>query len=496
MTGQYSRLGALMDPLIDRLVVIVGVAVVWNFELLPRWALAVLVAREADAGVRAGALRLGLDLHINWLGRISVWFTMGAVGAALLGWESAKEPFSVHRSCGFAGRECAIHPRRRPAAEPLRKSRSVKAVVMAGGEGTRLRPLTSNQPKPMVPVAGKPCMEHILELVRRHGAGRARGCAPCRASRDGHHRLGLVGGERAQPGALAACHHDGLHDVKSRSRVGSAALGGSTASRAAARGRRRARTARWRPATRRARRRAAPRRARPSRTGRSRTAPMVGQTAIRPTQLIWRSRPEPQAAAAPATTISSSRATSAASAQRGSSSKFQVTITPASTTSRSISGSISAPSRLYWPVSAGEQAVEVVAPGRDAKQAVASGTRPSSEDKATTTNAASSAQAHVADEVRQRERAQRLRPRGSPAARGRRGRRPEGARLAACAAIRAARRAGLRRAPAAPSIGTVRFSMPRRTCTSSSPDSRRALAGHHPQRAAEQLGLHELLARA
>jgi mannose-1-phosphate guanylyltransferase / phosphomannomutase len=40
---------------------------------------------------------------------------------------------------------------------------------MAGGEGTRLRPLTSNQPKPMVPVAGKPCMEHIVELVRGHG---------------------------------------------------------------------------------------------------------------------------------------------------------------------------------------------------------------------------------------------------------------------------------------------------------------------------------------
>jgi mannose-1-phosphate guanylyltransferase / phosphomannomutase len=45
----------------------------------------------------------------------------------------------------------------------------MKAVVMAGGEGTRLRPLTSNQPKPMVPVAGKPCMEHIVELLRRHG---------------------------------------------------------------------------------------------------------------------------------------------------------------------------------------------------------------------------------------------------------------------------------------------------------------------------------------
>jgi len=45
----------------------------------------------------------------------------------------------------------------------------VKAVVMAGGEGTRLRPLTSNQPKPMVPIVGKPCMEHILELLRTHG---------------------------------------------------------------------------------------------------------------------------------------------------------------------------------------------------------------------------------------------------------------------------------------------------------------------------------------
>jgi mannose-1-phosphate guanylyltransferase / phosphomannomutase len=45
----------------------------------------------------------------------------------------------------------------------------MKAVVMAGGEGTRLRPLTSNQAKPMVPIVGKPCMEHILELLSMHG---------------------------------------------------------------------------------------------------------------------------------------------------------------------------------------------------------------------------------------------------------------------------------------------------------------------------------------
>jgi mannose-1-phosphate guanylyltransferase / phosphomannomutase len=45
----------------------------------------------------------------------------------------------------------------------------MKAVIMAGGEGTRLRPLTSNQPKPMIPVANKPMMEHIVKLLREHG---------------------------------------------------------------------------------------------------------------------------------------------------------------------------------------------------------------------------------------------------------------------------------------------------------------------------------------
>ncbi|TMF69323.1 MAG: nucleotidyl transferase [Chloroflexi bacterium] len=44
----------------------------------------------------------------------------------------------------------------------------MKAVVMAGGEGSRLRPLTSNMPKPLVPVAGRPIMEHILLHLRRH----------------------------------------------------------------------------------------------------------------------------------------------------------------------------------------------------------------------------------------------------------------------------------------------------------------------------------------
>lgn len=45
----------------------------------------------------------------------------------------------------------------------------MKAVVMAGGEGTRLRPMTANQPKPLLPVVNKPIMEHVLRLLKRHG---------------------------------------------------------------------------------------------------------------------------------------------------------------------------------------------------------------------------------------------------------------------------------------------------------------------------------------
>jgi mannose-1-phosphate guanylyltransferase/phosphomannomutase len=45
----------------------------------------------------------------------------------------------------------------------------MKAVVMAGGEGSRLRPLTIGRPKPMVPMVSKPVMGHILDLLKRYG---------------------------------------------------------------------------------------------------------------------------------------------------------------------------------------------------------------------------------------------------------------------------------------------------------------------------------------
>src|SRR5487761_1495431 len=45
----------------------------------------------------------------------------------------------------------------------------MKAVVMAGGGGTRPRPPPADPPKTLVPIVGKPCMEHIVELLKHHG---------------------------------------------------------------------------------------------------------------------------------------------------------------------------------------------------------------------------------------------------------------------------------------------------------------------------------------
>jgi CDP-diacylglycerol--glycerol-3-phosphate 3-phosphatidyltransferase len=84
-TGQYSRMGAILDPVVDRLAVLSGVAVCWHFELVPRWALVVLVVRELVTLVLAQlALRRGLDLEINWLGRIGVWLVMTGIFIALV----------------------------------------------------------------------------------------------------------------------------------------------------------------------------------------------------------------------------------------------------------------------------------------------------------------------------------------------------------------------------------------------------------------------------
>jgi cardiolipin synthase len=86
VTGQFSRLGVLLDPVVDRLLVISGVIVTWRFELLPRWALAILVAREVFMLVLSQvALRRGVaDIKVNMLGRWAVWPTMFSMFLAMV----------------------------------------------------------------------------------------------------------------------------------------------------------------------------------------------------------------------------------------------------------------------------------------------------------------------------------------------------------------------------------------------------------------------------
>jgi phosphatidylglycerophosphate synthase len=86
ITGQYSRLGALLDPLTDRLLAIAGVVVCWRYDLLPRWALAVLLVREAAMLLLARAgMRRGVDVRINWPGRLSIAPLMGGIFFAMAG---------------------------------------------------------------------------------------------------------------------------------------------------------------------------------------------------------------------------------------------------------------------------------------------------------------------------------------------------------------------------------------------------------------------------
>ncbi len=117
VTGQYSRFGTLLDPITDRLLILAGVVVCWGYDLLPQWALAVLIAREiAMLGLARYGLKQGVDVSINWPGRLAVWpvmaalfagmvelFTLGEIllylGVALSLWS-----FALYAQLGFASR--------------------------------------------------------------------------------------------------------------------------------------------------------------------------------------------------------------------------------------------------------------------------------------------------------------------------------------------------------------------------------------------------------
>ena len=119
-----------MDPVTDRLLVICGVVVTWHFQLLPRWALAVLAVRELlMLAVGRYALSRGVELRINWPGRLAVAPVMGAFFFAMTGLRTFAEVL-LYVGLGLALSASALYVRSalrqlRSGADALPDSRSI-----------------------------------------------------------------------------------------------------------------------------------------------------------------------------------------------------------------------------------------------------------------------------------------------------------------------------------------------------------------------------------
>ena len=197
---QGSELGKILDPTADR-VMLVAAAVALLVADLPVavdiviWLVLfreVIVAAATIALAIAGARRI----DVVWAGKAGTLAVMFALPLFL--WADAIDPGLLARVRVVRGLVLRdIRPRarvlRRRQVRPGRARRAarrtgdtgarevaragklecggarMKAVILAGGEGTRLRPLTSNQPKPMMPIANVPMMEHIVRLLAKHG---------------------------------------------------------------------------------------------------------------------------------------------------------------------------------------------------------------------------------------------------------------------------------------------------------------------------------------
>ena len=181
--GQVSTFGKVLDPTADRLLVGTAVISIMIYGAVPLWFGIATIAREVvvSAMVVLLAAMGAARIDVLWVGKAGTFGLMFAYPAFLLGDGTAtwQEPIRaiawvtglVGLALGLVGggelhRAGAPSPARGPGRSWERR---MKAVIMAGGEGTRLRPQTSNLPKPMLPLVGRPMMEHIVSLLRRHG---------------------------------------------------------------------------------------------------------------------------------------------------------------------------------------------------------------------------------------------------------------------------------------------------------------------------------------
>ena len=184
---QVSTVGKVLDPVADRVLVVTAVVAITVHGAVPVWFGVATLAREVvvSAAVLLLASLGAARIDVLWVGKAGTFALMFAYPAFLLsdGTAAWQDPFHAFAwVSGIIGlvlawmaagsyvpvaREALLTPW--DGSAPGRRVAVVKAVIMAGGEGTRLRPLTSNQPKPMLPMANIPMMEHVVNLLRRHG---------------------------------------------------------------------------------------------------------------------------------------------------------------------------------------------------------------------------------------------------------------------------------------------------------------------------------------
>jgi cardiolipin synthase len=130
-TGQYSRLGALLDPIVDRMTILAGAAVCWDYELLPRWAIVLLAARELTTlFLSYYGIHHGVDLEITWIGRISVLLIMGGIfWSMVFDWLIIQVGFCVGVGLAITATVLYVRAARQRAADLARKDGELHSGV-------------------------------------------------------------------------------------------------------------------------------------------------------------------------------------------------------------------------------------------------------------------------------------------------------------------------------------------------------------------------------
>ncbi|MBI4898816.1 MAG: CDP-alcohol phosphatidyltransferase family protein [Actinobacteria bacterium] len=84
LTGQFSRLGTLLDPFVDRMLIIAVAVVIFHFELQPRYLMVLILVREVMMmALSVPVLLRGMQIRVNWVGRLAVWPLMSGGFLAL-----------------------------------------------------------------------------------------------------------------------------------------------------------------------------------------------------------------------------------------------------------------------------------------------------------------------------------------------------------------------------------------------------------------------------